>query len=242
MRFRMVTSAYGTHGHMQEYERGVICSSTWAWGLETHEVYGGIGYTYRQMGACTSWLGLPLSGELWLSEKERIRRSYFEGGYTDWELGRDKPLRMCRYPHPYIKNVEIQPRQVCVGDPITIRIEATNSGDMGEEGYLTLAFPDVADDIPSVTSDINCYVSRPGEQTYGGYGAKVDIALQHYRAEAACRPWKSGESHWLEVVTHASTPGPFRVFARVTAGNGSFDKLYPIGSEHAIRSGSASYE
>ncbi|WP_456940923.1 N-acetylmuramoyl-L-alanine amidase [Geodermatophilus sp. SYSU D00525] len=66
-------------GRYQLFQRGAVF---WSRATGTHEVLGGIWATYRQMGAQTSPLGLPTSGETAVTAGWR---STFERGSITWE-------------------------------------------------------------------------------------------------------------------------------------------------------------
>jgi uncharacterized protein with LGFP repeats len=66
-------------GRYQVFQRGAVF---WSRSTGTHEVLGGIWATYRQLGADSSALGLPTSGEAAVAAGWR---STFQNGVITWE-------------------------------------------------------------------------------------------------------------------------------------------------------------
>jgi len=204
---------FNTTGKIQRFENGAMILShrdVYSGKDVAFEVWGAIGWEYQNIGGVESDLGFPITREIYV--KESVARSVFQGGVIVWD-GNQEYTTVHFFPKPEIQ-LEL-PSSVKLGEPLRIRVIAWNRGGKAEDGYFSVAFPDLAivdSDLCHALSDgieIKHYPAR--HEIGGSYGDGKRYRLKYPMVEAVWAPVQPNTMSSFELTVTPRKLGEFRV-------------------------------
>lgn len=130
-------------------------------------------------------------------------------------------------PAPVVSGVILSASQVALGDPVTVSVTATNTGDSADMQIVSVGFPNVTrgSEIGIIRHDFR---QTPvgvevGREVGSGYTGESSVPALYPSVEPFSRPWEKGSTYSIDLQVSPQSEGRFVIFVKSVAFPHSWD-------------------